>query len=82
MLSGRAGGPDEVDLAGIAYVVFFLLAAAGFGILALSYSRRHAMGWRNALLGILGAPVVLGLVLLVVPALLTALGLLPALNGS
>lgn len=78
MLSGLAGSPDDVDFAGVAYIAFFLSAALGFGVLAVSHSRRHALGWRYALLGLLGAPVVLGLVLVAVPTVLTAVGLLPA----
>lgn len=78
MVTGLTGTAGDVDLAGIAYVLFFSLAATGFGILAVSYSRRHDVRRHYALLGVLGAPIVLGVVLVVVPALLAALGLMPA----
>lgn len=78
MAAGLTGSVDEIDRAGIAYVMFFLLTAAGFGVLAISYSRRHRMRTRLAILGVLGAPLVLGLVLVVVPALLATLGLMPS----
>ncbi|MGW8526944.1 MULTISPECIES: hypothetical protein [Nocardiopsidaceae] len=78
MVSGLAGGVDQIDAAGVGYVLLFLLAAAGFGILAVSHSRRNGLRKGFAVLGVLGAPAVLGLVLLAVPALLAALGLMPA----
>jgi hypothetical protein len=71
------GTADRIDLAGIAYVLGFLLAATGFGILAAAWARRHRLGRRIALLGALAAPAVLGTVLLAAPALLAALGMLP-----
>jgi hypothetical protein len=76
MLTGVAGDADQVDAASVGYVLAFLLAAVGFGILAVWYSRRAALGRRVALLGICGAPVVLGGVLGVLPAILGAAGLL------
>lgn len=78
MLFGLAGGADRIDAAGVGYVALFLLAAAGFGVLAVSHSRRNGLGRVPAVVGVLGAPVVLGLVLLAVPTLLAALGLMPA----
>lgn len=78
MAVGLMGGADRIDVAGIAYVMFFLAFAAGFGVLAVSYSRRHRTGARFALLGVLAAPVVLGTILAAMPALLAALGLMPA----
>ncbi|MFF9915917.1 hypothetical protein [Streptomyces sp. NPDC013457] len=69
---------DHIDLAATAYLVFFLLVAIGYGILAGSYSRRHHLSRRPAILGILGAPVVLGLVLVAVPMVLTAVGIMPS----
>ena len=77
MVFGLTGTTDQVDAASIGYVLLFLLAAAGYGVLAISYSRRHSLGKGFAALGVLGAPVVLGLVLLAVPTLLAAFGLLP-----
>lgn len=74
---GLIGGIDQIDTASVAYVLFFLVAAAGYGVLAISYSRRHPHGKGLAVLGALSAPVVLGLLLLALPALLAAFGLLP-----
>ncbi|QED47999.1 hypothetical protein [Cytobacillus dafuensis] len=78
MISGFAGTADQIDLAGIGYVIMFLLAAAGFGFLAVSYSRRYGTRRGYAVLGVVGAPVVLGLILIAVPKLLFTFGLLPA----
>lgn len=78
MVSGLTGSPDQVDLAGIAYVSFFVVTAAGYGVLAISHSRRHRPGKGFAVLGVLGAPVVLGLILVGGPMLLVALGVMPA----
>lgn len=78
MVSGLVGNADQVDLAGIGYVLFFLVAAAGYGVLATSYSRRHGFRKRFAVLGVLGAPVMLFLILLTIPSLLAALGFVPA----
>jgi hypothetical protein len=78
MIAGLTGTADQVDVAGVGYVLLFLLAAAGFGVLAISYSRRHRVRKLFSVLGVLGAPMVLGLILLVGPTLLTALGVMPA----
>ena len=78
MVLGVTGSASDLDVAGIAYLIYFLAAAIGWGVLAVSYSRRHNLGWVTAVLGALGAPIVLGLVLVAMPALLTALGLMPA----
>jgi hypothetical protein len=75
---GLIGGAGQIDAASIGYVLLFLAAAAGYGVLAISYSRRHPRSKGLAVLGVLGAPVVLGLLLLAIPALLAAFGLLPA----
>jgi hypothetical protein len=74
---GLIGGAGQIGPRSVAYVLFFLVAAAGFGVLAISYSRRHPHGKLLVILGVLGAPVVLGLLLLAMPALLAAFGLLP-----
>jgi len=74
---GLIGGADQIDTASVAYVLFFLVAAVGFGVLAISYSRRHPTGKGLVILGVLGAPAVLGMLLLAIPALLAAFGLLP-----
>lgn len=78
MASGLTGTADQIDMAGVRYVLFFLLYAAGYGVLAISYSRRFELRKGVAVLGALGAPVLLGVILLAVPMLLTALGLFPA----
>lgn len=78
LATGLTGSPDRIDLAGVGYVLFFLAFAAGFGVLAISCTRRYGLRKGHILLGMLGAPVVLGLVLLAIPALLAGFGLLPA----
>lgn len=78
IISGLSGTADQVDVVGVGYVLFFLSGAAGYGVLAISYSRRHGVRKGLVVLGLFGAPVVLGLVLLAVPALLAAAGLMPA----
>jgi hypothetical protein len=78
MASGLAGSADQIGLAGVAYVLFFLVVAAGYGVLAISYSRRFSLRKGVAVLGVLGAPVALGVILLAMPRLLTALGVMPA----
>jgi hypothetical protein len=79
MLTGVAGDAGQVDAASVGYVLGFLPAAAGFGILAISYARRAGLGRRVVLIGVLGAPVALGTVLVVLPAILAAVGLLSGL---
>jgi hypothetical protein len=74
--TGLAGDPNDLTPRTIGYLVFFLAAATGFGVLAVSYSRRHRSPRRLAAWGLLGAPVLLGLLLGVLPAVLTAAGLL------
>ncbi len=76
MLTGVAGDARRLDLASAGYVLAFVLAAAGFGILAFSYAGRARLGKREVLLGVCGAPLVLGSVLAILPALLRAMGLL------
>ena len=78
MLVGLRGSASQIDPAGVTYLDFFLTAVTGWGVLAISYSARHALDWRTALVGVLGAPIVLGLVLVAMPILLAALGLMPA----
>ena len=77
MVLGLIGGADKIDARSVAYVLFFLVAAIGYGVLATSYSQRHPHGKRLVILGVLGAPVVLGSLLLAIPAVLAAVGLLP-----
>jgi hypothetical protein len=76
MLAGLAGDAEQLDAAAVGYVLAFLLATTGFGILATSYARRAGLGARVMLIGVCGAPVVLGSVFVVLPALLSAVGLL------
>jgi len=76
MLTGVAGDAEQVDAAAVGYVLAFGLAATGFGILAISYARRAELGTRVMLIGVCGAPVVLGSVLVLLPAILRAVGLL------
>jgi hypothetical protein len=75
---GLMGSASQIDLPDVAYLIFFLLAAFGWGVLAISYLRRHALGWGTAALGVLGAPAVLGFLLVAMPALLGALGVMPS----
>lgn len=77
MATGLRGSIDQITLAGVAYVVFFLLGALGYGVLAVSFSRRYGTGTSAVVAGALGAPVVLALVLLGIPSLLVALGVMP-----
>jgi hypothetical protein len=69
--------PGAIELRSLAYLGFFLAGAAGYGALAVSYSRRTQANRSHAILGILGAPVVLGALLVGAPAALTAMGLFP-----
>jgi hypothetical protein len=80
MASDLTSNASDVRAAEVAYVLFFVAAAVGFGTLAISSSRRHRIRPRWALIGALGAPVVLLLVLVVVPAILVGLGMMPALR--
>jgi hypothetical protein len=61
----------------VLYVLFFLAGAAMFGVLAVWFHRRHQLRWTAAVAGLAGAPLLLGLVLAVVPAILGRWGLLP-----
>ncbi len=75
---GLIGGVGQIGLRSVAYVLFFVVAAVGYGALAISYSRRYPGCKGLAILGVLGAPAVLGLLLLAIPALLAAFRLLPS----
>ncbi|WP_130383150.1 hypothetical protein [Kribbella sp. VKM Ac-2569] len=79
ILAGLTGHRDDITLASIAYVAFFTLLAIAFGVLAFAHSRRFDLTRRPRVLGALGAPLVLAVLLLGVPALLVALGLMPSL---
>jgi hypothetical protein len=70
-----AGG---VTAKAILYVLFFLAGSALFGVLALWFHRLHHLRWTSAAAGLAGAPLLLGLILAVAPAILGQWGLLPA----
>jgi len=61
----------------VLYVLFFLAGAALFGVLAVWFHRRHHLRWTAAAAGLAGAPLLLGLVLALIPAILGRWGLLP-----
>ncbi|QBI54388.1 hypothetical protein [Streptomonospora litoralis] len=79
MATGVRGSPADVDVWGLAYVAFFLLMAGAFGVVAVSHTRRRGVPVRFAVLGALGAPLALGALLVGIPALLAAAGVMPAL---
>src|ERR671916_1516100 len=56
MVLGLIGSARQIDPAGVAYLIFFLTAATGWGVPAVSYSERAAPGLGAAVLGILGGP--------------------------
>ncbi len=63
---------------GFVYAGFFLLGGVPFAALAHDIRRRAPVARRWTVLGIAGAPVLLGIVIVGVPTLLRALGLFPA----
>jgi hypothetical protein len=77
MASGITNHTRDLGAVDVAYVLFFVAAAAGFGTLATSYLRRHRLRKSYALIGALGGPVVLLLILVVVPAALVGLDVMP-----
>lgn len=62
----------------ILYVLFFLVGAILFGVLARSFHRRHRVPWTAAGLGLLGASILLGAFLVIAPKILSYLDLLPS----
>lgn len=62
----------------ILYVLFFLVGAILFGVLAASFHRRHRTPWTAAAIGLLGAPLLLGVILVIAPRILSQLDLLPS----
>ena len=66
-----AGG---VTVRAAAYVLFFLVGAAMFAVLTVSYHRRHRLHWTAVAAGFIGPPVLLGGLLVLAPALLKTLG--------
>jgi hypothetical protein len=75
--AGVMGNRSDITVLSVAYALFFCGLAAGFGVLATAYRRRYRLGRGVVVLGLLGAPVVLGLVLVALPSLLVALGVMP-----
>ena len=67
-----------VTVRAVLYALFFLAGAALFGVLAVWFHRRHHLRWTSAVAGLAGAPLLLGLLLAVAPAILGQWGLLPA----
>jgi Phosphoesterase family len=84
---GHAGDPATATIPALAaggvtaravlYVLFFLVGAGLFGVLAVWFHRRHQLRWTSAVAGLAGAPLLLGLLLAVVPAIPGRWGLLP-----
>ena len=70
-----AGGVTPLS---ILYVLFFLAGAILFGVLAASFHRRHKVPWTAAVIGLLGAPLLLSVVLVIAPSILSHLDLLPS----
>jgi hypothetical protein len=78
MLTGALGDADGLDARSVVYLLLVLVGTAGFGVLAGSFLRRYRMGRREALIGAVGAPVVLAALLVAIPFALALLGLMPA----
>ncbi len=77
--AGITGRPEQIDAAGVGYVLGAVFFATCFGVVAVSDSRR--CGWRPVpiVLGIAGAPLLLAGILVLAPTLLVALGIMPPL---
>jgi hypothetical protein len=78
LMTGLSGHAADISLLDVAYVTFFLAFGAGFGVLAVSYHRRFGLPRKVIPLGAVGAPVLIGSVLFVVPAVLAEAGWLTA----
>jgi hypothetical protein len=78
MVTGAAGDADDLNPRSVGYLVLFMVAAAAYGVLAVSFFRRYEIGRREALISALGAPIVLAALLGAIPLLLVLLGLMPA----
>ena len=79
LVAGMAGEPGRSGLV-ILSVVVLVLKLAGvviFGVLAGWFHRRHRLPWTAVVAGLAGAPLLLGLLLGVAPAILDRFGLLP-----
>jgi hypothetical protein len=77
MLAGVTGSRDDITLLGLCYVAFFLLGAIGYGVLARSFARRYRISRGTKVVGVLGAPLALAVLLMGLPLLLAQLDLLP-----
>lgn len=77
ILGGASGDPADLGPRSVAYLLGSVVSGAGFGVLAVSYLRRHAVSKVTVLLGVLGGPVLLGLLFLGLPGLLVVLGVMP-----
>jgi hypothetical protein len=77
MLVGVTGGRDDITLLGLCYVAFFLLGAVGYAVLARSFARRYRISRSAKIVGLLGAPLALAVLLMAMPLLLARLDLLP-----
>jgi hypothetical protein len=66
-----AGG---VTVRAVGYGLFFLAGAAMSAVLTVSYHRRHRLRWPAVVAGFIGPPVLLGGLLVVIPALLGTIG--------
>lgn len=75
--TGVMGSPALITPTTMSYVAFFIPAATGCCILAVSHTRRYHVSRHTAVAGLLGAPLVLGALLLGIPAALAAVGLMP-----
>lgn len=78
MLIGAFGDTGDLTVRSIGYLAACLIAAAGFSVLAVSFFRRYEIRRREALIGAVGAPIVLAAILLAIPLLLVLLGMMPA----
>ncbi|MGH3996448.1 MAG: hypothetical protein ACRDTJ_03165 [Pseudonocardiaceae bacterium] len=78
ILLGVSGEPADLGVRSAAYLLGSVVSAAGFGVLAVSYLRRHGVARVTVLLGVLGGPVLLGLLFFGLPGLLVVLGVMPS----
>lgn len=77
LATGITGSPDEIDAAGVVYLLGAVFFATSFGVVAISHARRTR--WRPVpiVAGLLGAPVLLAGILVLAPMLLVAVGVMP-----
>lgn len=69
--------PQRITVPSLIYVGFFLAGAVAFGVLAVSLYRRSGRDRRLVVTGLVGAPILLALLLVVAPAILGAVGVMP-----